>query len=364
VSALKQCSDPPQRHRETGFWHPQPKRDPAIVRGVVGPGFEKLLGSASGALLTQIVGLIEPLKLEVSDTTLGGWVSDQEKAVPVRVAALRVLSDRKAKGSGDALLLALRDPAPGLRAEARDLFAARDANNGAALLAAALNDPSASMAERQRAVLSLARVKAPEAGKVLDAWVVKLAAGDVPPALRLDVLDALKSAPSPTRDKLRAKFEATLPGGPLAKFDVTLTGGDADRGRDIFFGHAAAQCVRCHVVNGTGGNAGPDLSKVAERYPEKTREFFRESLLTPSAKIAPGFGTVTLTLVDGRTVSGVLMAEDKKALTLQYPDGKKEVIPVEDIERRSAAASPMPAVDKSLSPREVRDLIEYLTTLR
>lgn len=364
VSALKDWSDPPQRDRVTGFWHPLPGRDPAIVRGVVGPEFEKLLGSASGSLLTNIVGLIEPLKLEVSDTTLGGWVADRQKAVPIRVAALRVLAERKAKGSGDALLLALRDPAPALRAEARDLFARLDANNGAALLAAALNDPSASVAERQRAVLSLARVKAPEAGNVLDSWAGKLAAGEVPAALRLDVLDALKAAPSPFRDKLRVKFEAARPGGPLAKFDVSLTGGDADRGRDIFFGHAAAQCVRCHVVNGTGGNAGPDLSRVATRYPEKTREFFRESLLTPSAKIAPGFGTVTLTLVDGRTVSGVLAAEDKKAVTLQYPDGKKEVIPVEDVERRSAAASPMPAVDKSLSPREVRDLIEYLTTLR
>ena len=57
-------------------------------------------------------------------------------------------------------------------------------------------------------------------------------------------------------------------------------------------------------------------------------------------------------------------AEDKKVLTLQYPDGKKEVIPAEDVERRSAALSPMPAVDTTLSPREVRDLIEFLTTLK
>jgi quinoprotein glucose dehydrogenase len=117
-------------------------------------------------------------------------------------------------------------------------------------------------------------------------------------------------------------------------------------------------------VRGTGGAAGPDLSKVAERYPEKTRAFFLESLLTPSAKIAPGFGTVTLNLADGRTVSGVLAAEDKTALTVQYADGKKERIAVEDVERRSAATSPMPAVDQTLSPREVRDVIEYLTTLK
>ena len=173
-------------------------------------------------------------------------------------------------------------------------------------------------------------------------------------------VDALKAAPSPTRDKLRTKFESSL----TSKFAVSLTGGNAERGQQIFYGHAAAQCSRCHIINGNGGAAGPDLSKVAERYPDKTREFFLESMLAPSAKIAPGFGTVTLVLSDGRTVSGVLLSEDKKNLTIQYSDGKKETIPLADVDRRTAAASPMPAVDKTLTPNEVRDLIEYLTTLK
>ena len=59
-----------------------------------------------------------------------------------------------------------------------------------------------------------------------------------------------------------------------------------------------------------------------------------------------------------------MASEDKKAITLQYSDGKKEAIPLGDVERRAAAASPMPSVEQSLSPREVRDLIEYLTTLK
>jgi len=364
VSALKDWSDPPQRDRVIGFWRPLDKRDPAVVRGVVGPGFEKLLGSASGSLLTDAVGLIGPLKLDVSEATLGGWVADAGKDVPVRVAALRVLADRKAKGLSGSVAAALKDAAPLLRAEARDVLAAVEPMKAVELLTKVLDDDSAAVAERQRAVAALARVKTPDAGRLLDAWLAKLTAGGVPGALQLDVLEAVRAAPSPARDKARAAFEAALPGGPFAKFAVSLTGGDAARGRDIFVGHAAAQCVRCHVVEGNGGNAGPDLSKVATRYPEKTREFFLESLLNPGAKIAPGFGTVTLVLADGRTVTGVLAAEDKKALTLQTPDGKKEAIPVGDVERRSAPTSPMPAVDRALTPREVRDLVEYLATLK
>ncbi len=360
VSCLKDWSDPPQRDRVTGPWRPVAKRDPSLVRGVVSPGFEKLLGSATGPLLNDVVGLIGPLKLDVSDTTLVGWVADNAKADPIRVAALRVLSDRKAKSLAKSLTTALEASSPLLKAEARDLLVSSDPMKAAELLASVLNAEKATMLERQRAFAALPRVKAPDAGKALDTWASKLAAGDVPAELRLDLLDALKAAPSPTRDKLRTKFESSL----SSKFAVSLTGGNAERGQQIFYGHAAAQCSRCHIINGNGGAAGPDLSKVAERYPDKTREFFLESMLLPSAKIAPGFGTVTLVLSDGRTVSGVLLAEDKKNLTIQYSDGKKETIPLADVDRRTAAASPMPAVDKTLTPNEVRDLIEYLTTLK
>lgn len=363
VSALREWSNPPPRDRVTGFWRPLDKRDSAIVRGVVQSGFEKLLGSASGSLLTAVVGLIAPLDLEVSEATLGGWVADAAKEVPVRVAALRVLADRKAKGSGDALLLALRDPSPELRAEARDLFALRDPVNGSAILAAVLNDSSAKLVERQRAIAALARIKSERASTALDEWTVRLGARLVEPELQLDVLEAAKAASTPARKKMVAKFEATLPSGPHGKFAVSLHGGDADSGRDIFTGHAAAQCIRCHTVNGSGGNAGPDLSKIASKYPEKTREYFLQSLLDPGAKLAPGFGTVSLSLIDGRVLSGTIVTEDKKSVTLQGADGKKEMIPLGDIERRSAAASPMPAVDKTLTPREVRDLVEYLATL-
>ena len=360
VSCLKEWSDPPQRDRVTGNWRPVEKRDPTIVRGVVGPGFEKLLGSATGPLLTDVVGLIGPMKLDVSDARLAEWVADSAKVVPVRVAALRVLTDRKAKTLAKSIAVALMDSSPLVRAEARDSLVAVFPGGVEEMLDETAADGQAPLVERQRAIAALARIKAPEAGKLLDSWAAKLAANEVPAELRLDLLEAMKAAPSPARDKLRTKFESSL----SSKFAVSLKGGDAERGKEIFFGHAAAQCVRCHVVNGNGGAAGPDLSKVAERYPEKTRDFFLESLLLPSAKIAPGFGTVTLSLSDGRTVSGVLSAEDKKALTMLYPDGKKEVIPVGDVERRSAATSPMPAVDQSLTPREVRDLIEYLTTLK
>ena len=364
VLALRDWANPPPRDRVTGFWNPLPKRDMSIVRGVVGPGFEKLLGSASGQLLTDVVGLIGPLGLEVSEPTLTGWVGDGSKDVPVRVAALRVLADRKAKSLPDSLAVALKDTAPLLRAEARDLLTATDPVRGVESLTAVLADAKAATSEKQRAVAALARTKAPAAATALDGWAEKLTAKAVPAELQLDVLEALKATPNPARDKVRATFESSLPGGPAySKFAVSLVGGDAARGREVFVGHAAAQCLRCHTVNGTGGNAGPDLSKVAGQT-GKDRAYLMESLLNPSAKIAPGFGAVTLNLVDGRAVSGVLAEEGAKGVVLVHPDGRRETIAADDIERRSQATSAMPAVDRSLTPREVRDLVEYLSTLK
>jgi quinoprotein glucose dehydrogenase len=363
VAALRDWSNPPPRDRVTGFWNPLPKRDSATVRRVVQPGFEALLGAASGQLLTDVVGLIGPLGLEVSETTLAGWVADGGKDVPVRVAALRVLADRKAKGLPDSLAVALEASAPQLRAEARDVLVSTDAAKGVESLTTALADPAAAVGEKQRAVATLARVKAPAAATALDGWADKLTAKAVPAELQLDVLEALKAAPTPARDKARAAFEAKLPGGTYSKFAVSLVGGDATRGREVFVGHAAAQCVRCHVVNGAGGAAGPDLSKVAGQA-GKDRAYLMESLLNPSAKIVPGFGAVTLNLADGRTVSGVLAEENTKGVVLVHPDGKRETIPADEIERRSQATSAMPAVDRSLTPREVRDLVEYLSTLK
>ena len=360
VLALRDWPNPPPRDRVTGFWNPLPKRDAATVRGVVGPQFEKLLGSASGPLLTDVVGLIGPLGLEVSEPTLSGWVADAGKGVPVRVAALRVLADRRAKALPESVSVALKDAAPLLRAEARDVLAATDPAKGVESLTAVLGSAKAAASEQQRALATLGKLKAP----ALDAWAEKLTAKAVPAELQLDVIEALKAAPSPARDKARTAFEGALPGGAAySKFAVSLVGGDADRGREVFVGHAAAQCLRCHVVGGMGGNAGPDLSKVAGQ-PGKDRAYLMESLLNPSAKIAPGFGAVTLTLVDGRSVSGVLAEETAKSVVLVHPDNRRETIALEDIERRSQPTSAMPAVDRSLTPREVRDLVEYLSTLK
>ncbi len=49
--------------------------------------------------------------------------------------------------------------------------------------------------------------------------------------------------------------------------------------------------MRCHSYDDMGGNAGPRLNGVASRI---TRPQILEALIKPSARLAPGFGVVTL----------------------------------------------------------------------
>ena len=364
IMALRGWADPSPRDRVTGYWRPLPKREVAVVREVVDSGFETLLAKTTGSLQTAAIGLIEPLKLSVNEATFAGWVGDARRETPSRVAALRVLASRKSKELPTVVARAIEDASPLLRAEARDVLASADAVKATALWLKVLADSESPFVERQRAVVGLGKAKTDDASKTLDSLAEQLAKGGIAPELQLDVLTAIRFASNPARTQHRKDFEAFLTKQPRKHFTVSLQGGDAERGREIFFNHTTAQCIRCHKVGDAGGAAGPDLTDVVKRNPTLTREHLLESMLDPGAKIAPGFGNVSLSLADGRQVAGVLVAEDAKTVTVQIPEGRKVAVAVEDIERRSSAASPMPSIERTLTPAEVRDLVAFLMEKR
>jgi quinoprotein glucose dehydrogenase len=184
--------------------------------------------------------------------------------------------------------------------------------------------------------------------------VLLLAAVSQPPLLPDGTNEALKSR--------IAKYEETLrQSGPLGPFRMTMEGGDAERGKELFWSHATGQCIRCHKIKGEGGEVGPDLSEWA---PKANREQLLESLLLPDKKITPGYGMVTLSLDSAKIVTGVLRSEDKDKVELVTPDRKSLTIPTTSIEFRSDPKSVMPAVGQVLSLEESRDIIAYLAELK
>ena len=89
------------------------------------------------------------------------------------------------------------------------------------------------------------------------------------------------------------------------------------RGRALFNSHPAAQCMRCHTTykHSDAAMAGSNLYGVASR---GDRLFLLESLVNPNAKVAKGFGEV----------------------------------------------SAMPPVGLLMEKHEIRDVVEFLSTLK
>ena len=134
----------------------------------------------------------------------------------------------------------------------------------------------------------------------------------------------------------------------------------ADLGEIVFNENLGAQCVACHRIGKEGSEVGPPLTEIGK----KGREYILESLLAPQAKIAAGYGMMSLKMKDGTTLAGALKQEDKKFLSLILPDKKEVVINLAEVDSRTTPVSTMPPMGAILTPRQLRDLVEYLSGLK
>lgn len=113
------------------------------------------------------------------------------------------------------------------------------------------------------------------------------------------------------------------------------------------------------MIDGRGSPVGPDLSDIAQ---VMTVAGIRESLLDPSARIAPGYGVVTVRLRDGKTLRGFARTWSNFEIVLQDLKGKFHLLPENEIAGvQEEKSSPMPPV--KAKPEELQNLIAYLSGL-
>ena len=361
IDALRLSLEPPSRDRVTGDWNPPARAPAATVRDAVKPAIAALLAQADDKLRPEIAKLAARLELPVDDRIFVGWTADTTMSDSSRIAALQLLEQRRHPDLPAILERLVGDAEPSVRAAAREQLAKRDPARGARLFTETLTQSTVTL-ERQESLAGLARLRTAAADDQLLRWAEKLAADEAPAELQLDIVEAVAARGLPTAAMLTKRFQdRAAQTGPLGKYRAALVGGDPARGRELFRGHRIAQCQRCHKAQGEGGDAGPDLSQVASRH---DRASLLESLVDPSAKIAPNYGAISVVMNDGRVVAGTLRKETATTLTLLAPDGRKTDVPLADIDERTPPRSPMPAVDRALSLRELRDLVAFLAELR
>ncbi len=140
-----------------------------------------------------------------------------------------------------------------------------------------------------------------------------------------------------------------------------LQQGDPNRGSQVFADERRLGCTRCHTIDGQGGKAGPDLAAVGDKF---GRREIIEAILTPSATIAVGYSTTTITTRAGEEFSGVVKDATDAYVELVGVDAQRKRIATRDIaDRRTSEISLMPEdLQAGLSPAEFTDLVEYLVS--
>jgi len=131
---------------------------------------------------------------------------------------------------------------------------------------------------------------------------------------------------------------------------------DPSRGRLIF----KETCAACHVLYGTGGKIGPDLTGSNRA----NLDYILLNSIDPSYDVPQGYKMVIIHTVDGRVLNGVIAEENAQRIILKTVQQPTVVILKSDIEaRKISPKSMMPdgQLDK-LKPQEVMNLIKYLQT--
>jgi quinoprotein glucose dehydrogenase len=363
VEALKELSDwatPPGRDRVMGLWRPLEPRAESIavdaVRSALGgifSGPDKV--RQEGAKLAAKFGIKEV------GPTLFEMVADAKRPTDVRIETLRALNTLKDERLDRAIRIALHDQEPTLRTEGRRLLAKRNPDQAVASLEKALD--AGPTIERQGAFAILGEMQEPAAEALLARWMDKLLAKETPPEIQLDLLEAAAKHPTQGLKNQLAKFDAARSKSDhLAQYRETLAGGDAEAGRRIFFYKQDAQCLKCHKVDGVGGEVGPELKGIGAR---QNREYLLESIVTPNKQIAKGYESVRISTKKGLEIVGIIKAEDDKEVKLMTPEGRLLTIAKAQIDERRAEKSAMPEdLLKYLSKSELRDLVEFLAGLK
>ena len=150
----------------------------------------------------------------------------------------------------------------------------------------------------------------------------------------------------------------------LEELKGALAGGDADRGRALFFG-SKASCSACHRVDEEGGVIGPNLTGIGEI---RTRRDLLEAVAFPSASFARNYEPYTILTKAGLTHSGIISRTTSDAIYLTTGERNTIRLPSSEIEDDGVVPSTvsiMPqGLDRILQPAELQDLLAYLASLR
>jgi quinoprotein glucose dehydrogenase len=365
VEALNMLGDwakPSRRDRITGLTQDLGTRDGSVAVAAIKANLGSIF-AGSEAVRKSATGVAAKLGIKEVAPVLFDIAIDAKQPAMTRIEAMRALDALKDSRLDKATEAALADADPRVRTEGRRVLAQTKPTAALPVLVKALQDGT--LVDQQGTFAILADLKLPEADEALSQALSRLMKKELPAEVHLDLLDAAakRQAFAGIKDKLAA-FEKTRDAkDDLAKWREALVGGDAERGRLIFLNKAETTCQKCHKVQGVGGDVGPDHAGIGSK---QKRDYLLESIVLPNKQIAKGFETVVIQLNNGKSVTGILKGErDDKVVRVMTFEGQLQTLRRADIDEMNAGKSAMPEdVVKHLSKSELRDLVEFLASLK
>ncbi|MBT3638649.1 MAG: c-type cytochrome, partial [Opitutae bacterium] len=347
-----------------GRHFPVPQGNPEVLGQVVGPEIWSLAHDSHDKVSRRVIALLR--KIEPSTAQLdrvAGFVLDEKQRSSIRIEWLRWLRKQKIDLFSSVGVQALASKSVELRvAASQELIGAKRGRGEVAEYVMGALQKSSDSSELQQAIKMVQRLPARNA--IVTRLADELFAGSIAPSVQLEVFEvakALSKQDKSLQEKLERHQAKTAQAGIMATYGMSLVGGNVEKGRRIFQGHAQAQCAKCHALKQTDKQVGPSLEGIAKRHPP---EYLLRSIVDPQADLVPGYGIITLQLKNDQTVAGNLIGRDDQSITVKLPDGAIQTIARSEVKSESKPVGTMPDVRSFLDPRQVRDLVAYLATLK
>lgn len=358
LAALGTWESPSVLDRVDGRLRGEVNRDGNLLRKELKQDIPLFLSDSSPEILIGVAKTLANLGMNDNNKDVYS-VFSKNKSPEVRASMLTALGKLQYEDIATAMKAGMGDKEQQVREAAVGLIAELDISKEA--LPSVVNPifKTGSVREQQKILGVLAEMPIEKSETVLTSLIQKAGKNQLNDGVILDLIEAAEATKSET---LITQLAVLKKGAESADaYQETLHGGNWRGGRTVFNNNPTAQCVRCHALGGAGGVVGPAMDNIGNIL---TREQILESLIEPSARLAPGYGTVTVTLKNGQTSTGILEKETEHELILRTSDAEPLEIAHSRILKRENSISAMPAMGKLISKRELRDLIEYLSSMK
>jgi cytochrome c oxidase cbb3-type subunit III len=157
----------------------------------------------------------------------------------------------------------------------------------------------------------------------------------------------------------------------LTRKDEGKVTGDATKGKEVY---DASGCASCHIIEGQGGDAGPELTKVGSL---RGPSYLKTTLLYPGSDLPQAhfflesggmldYMHIHLVTKAGQAYDGTRVAEDSFHIVIEDAQGNFHSFNKLDLKEfdKQPGKSVMPSYKDKLSAAQVDDLVAYLAGLK